>query len=168
MTRNSALAVLTLAALGLSACDERHEMAANPKVCADFKTAKPASTTAGTTSSVATAPPMLAGAEGAAQPVDDCVRRWAYSLASSRDDADTVAEAAVAACNVQLARWNQQTLGQPGSDLEASSIITGQPTTPLGEHSAFAGARALLYVVQARAGHCAPPPITNGVPDGLT
>jgi hypothetical protein len=167
MTRNFAMAALALATLGLSACDERHEMAANPKVCADFKAAKPASTTAGTTTAITTAPPMVAGAEGA-QPVDDCVRRWAYSLASSRDDADTVAEAAVAACNVQLARWNQQTLGQPGSEIEASSIITGQPTTPLGEHSAFAGARALLYVVQARAGHCAAPPITNGVPDGLT
>ena len=166
MTRNSAMVGLVLAAAvglgGLSACDERHEMAANPKVCADYKAAKPAATTA-----VATAPAMVTGAEGA-QPVDDCVRRWAYSLASSRDDADTVAEAAVAACHVQLARWNQQALGQPGSEIEASSIMTGQPTTPLGEHAAFAGARALLYVVQARAGHCAAPPITNGVPDGLT
>jgi hypothetical protein len=162
MTRNSALAAVALAALGLSACDERHEMAANPKVCADFRAAKPAATTA-----VATAPPMVAGAEGA-QPLEECVRRWSYSLASSRDDADTVAEAAVAACNLQLARWNQQTLNQPGSDIEANSITTGQPTTPLGEHAAFAGARALFYVVQARAGHCAPPPITNGVPDGLT
>jgi hypothetical protein len=162
MTRNSAMAVLVLATLGLSACEERHEMAANPKVCADFKATKPATTT-----TAATAPPMAAGAEGAA-PLDDCVRRWAYSLAASRDAADTVAEAAVAACNVQLARWNQQALSQPGADVEASSITTGQPTTPLAEHSAFAGARALLYVVQARAGHCAPPPITNGAPDGIS
>jgi hypothetical protein len=170
MTRTSAMAVLILAAAvglgGLSACDERHEMAANPKVCADFKATKPPSTTAGATPAVATAPPLAVGAEGA-QPVDDCVRKWAYSLASSRDDADTVAGAAVAACNVQLARWNQQALSQPGGEIEASSIITGQPTTPLGEHAAFAGARALLYVVQARAGHCAAPPITNGVPDGV-
>jgi hypothetical protein len=159
------MAVLVLAALGLSACEERHEMAANSKVCADFKATKPATTT-----TAATAPPMAAmaaGAEGAA-PVDDCVRKWAYSLAASRDAADTVAEAAVAACNVQLARWNQQALSQPGADVEASSITTGQPTTPLAEHSAFAGARALLYVVQARAGQCAPPPITNGVPDGVS
>jgi hypothetical protein len=162
MMRNSAMAVLSLAVLGLGACDERHEMAGNPKVCADFKATKPATTTA-----AATAPPMAAGAEGAA-PLDDCVRKWAYSLAASRDTADTVAEAAVAACNVQLARWNQQALSQPGADVEASSITTGQPTTPLAEHSAFAGARALLYVVQARAGHCAPPPITNGVPDGIS
>jgi hypothetical protein len=163
MTRNSVMAVLALASLGLSACEERHDMAANPKVCADFKAAKPATTTAAAT----TAPPMVAGAEGA-QPVDDCVRKWAYSLAASHDTADTVAEAAVAACNVQLGRWNQQALSQPGAEIEASSITTGQPTTPLAEHAAFAGGRALLYVVQARAGRCAPPPITNGVPDGLT
>lgn len=155
MTRNSAMAALVLVALALSACDERHEMAGNPKVCADFKLAK------------ANVPTVVAGAEGAA-PVDDCVRKWAYSLAASHDAAATVAEAAVAACNVQLARWNQQALSQPGADIEASSVTTGQPTTPLAEHSAFTSARALLYVVQARAGNCAPPPITNGVPDGVS
>ena len=141
MKRNSAAAVLVLVALGLTACDERHEMAANPKVCADFKPAKAA--------------PIIAGAEGAA-PVDDCVRQWAYSLASSHDPAAAVAEAAVAACNTQLARWNQQALSQPGPDVEASSITTGAPTTPIAEHSASPAGRALLYVVQARAGHCAP------------
>jgi predicted outer membrane protein len=155
MMRNPAMAVLAMAALGLAACDQRHDMAGNPKVCFDFKTAKPA------------AAPAVAGAEGAA-PVEDCVRKWAYSLAGSRDDAGTVAEAAVAACNLQLVRWNQQSLSQPGADIEANSLITGQPTTPLSEHSAFVHARALLYVVQARAGQCAPPPMTNGVPDGVS
>jgi hypothetical protein len=154
MNRNSVVAVLALAALGLAACDERHEMAANPKVCADFKPATKAA-------------PVVAGAEGAA-PVDDCVRKWAYSLASSHDPAATVAEATVAACNTQLARWNQQALAQPGSDVEASSIITGAPTTPLAEHSNFTTSRALFYVVQARAGRCDAPPITNGVPDGVS
>jgi hypothetical protein len=153
MKRFAAAAVLTLAALSLGACEERHEMAANPKLCVDFKQIKAA--------------PIVAGAEGAA-PVEECVKRWAYSLAGSRDPADTVAQAAVAACNVQLSRWNQQTLSQPGSDVEAASVITGQPTTPLAEHSAYASGRALLYVVQARAGACAPPPITNGVPDGIS
>ena len=155
MTRNPAVAVLVMAALGLSACSEHHEMASNSKVCFDFKAAKPA------------AAPAIAGGEGAA-PVDDCVRKWAYSLAGSHDDAGTVAEASVAACNVQLARWNQQSLAQPGSDIEANSLITGQPTTPLSEHGAFVHSRALLYVVQARAGQCAPPPITNGTPDGIS
>lgn len=155
MTRNSAMAVLAMVALGVSACGERHEMASNSKVCADFKAAKSA------------AAPVVAGSEGAA-PLDDCVRKWAYSLAGSHDAAGTVAEAVVAACNVQLARWNQQSLSQPGSDIEANSLITGLPTTPLAEHNSFAASRALLYVVQARAGRCAAPPITNGLPDGLS
>ena len=154
MKRRSAAAVLVLATLGLTACGERREMAANPKVCADFKPA-------------ATAAPIATIDPGAA-PMDECVRRWAYSLASSRDPAEAVAQAAVAACTPQLARWNQQTLGQPGSDIEANSITTGQPTTPLAEHSAYTAGRALFYVVQARAGRCAAPPATNGAPDGIT
>jgi hypothetical protein len=153
MKRNSAAVALCLAALGLTACSDNARMASNSKVCADFKQTKAA--------------PIVAGSEGAA-PVDECVRRWAYSLASSRDEAGVVAQAAVAACNVQLARWNQQSLSQPGADVEASSITTGQPTTALGEHSAYTSGRALFYVVQARAGGCAPPPITNGVPDGIS
>ncbi|HZZ31124.1 MAG TPA: hypothetical protein VFE10_03950 [Phenylobacterium sp.] len=153
MKRYAAAALLTLAALTLGGCEERHEMASNPKLCADFKQTAAA--------------PIVAGAEGAA-PVENCVKRWAYSLAGAHDAAGAVAEAAMAACNVQLARWNQQTLNQPGADVEADSITTGQPTTPLAEHSAFAASRALFYVVQARAGSCAPPPITNGVPDGIS
>jgi hypothetical protein len=155
MKRNAAAAVLVLATLGLTACDQRHDMAANSKICADFK------------ATPKTAAPIVAMDAGAA-PVDECMRRWAYSLAASHDPAATVAEATVAACTTQLARWNQQTLSQPGAEMEAASITTGQPTTPLIEHSTFAGARALFYVVQARAGHCDAPPITNGVPDGIT
>ena len=158
MKRSSAAAVLILATLGLAACEEPHGMAANPKVCADFK---PATKTA---TPIAATPTLDPGAA----PVDECVRRWAYSLAPSRDPADTVAQAAVAACTPQLARWNQQALSQPGGDIEATSITTGQPTTPLGEHSTYTAGRALFYVVQARAGRCAAPPITNGVPDGIT
>jgi hypothetical protein len=155
MTRKPVAAALAVAALALCACDERHDMAANPKVCADFK---PAAKTAAVAVSI----------DPGAAPVDECVRRWAYSLASSHDPAATVAEATVAACTPQLARWNQQSLGQPGADVEASSLTTGQPTTPLAEHSTYTAGRALFYVVQARAGRCAAPPITNGVPDGIT
>jgi len=36
------------------------------------------------------------------------------------------------------------------------------------EHYVFAQGRALFYVVQARAGKCAAPPMTNGAPTGLT
>lgn len=152
MIRRTA-AVLALAAMGLSACNSPSGMQANGKICADFKAkAAPVSTTA-----------------DPAGPVDECTRRWAYSLASSADGADEVADAVVAACNTALSRWNQQSLAAGGEagDGEAMSILTGQPTNAISEHRAFAQGRALFYVVQARAGHCAPPPTTNGVPEGL-
>jgi hypothetical protein len=151
MTRTTLAAALSLAALGLTACDQPRQAAANPKICVSFKEAKAA---------------PLAAADGAA-PVEECVRRWAYSLAPSRDDADVVAEAVTAACSAHLSRWNQQTLNQPGAEGDATSITTGQPTTPLAEHNAFVHGRALFYVVQARAGSCAPPPAKDGVPEGV-
>jgi hypothetical protein len=148
------LAVLCLAALALSGCEQGSRgMAANGKICLDFKQAK--------------APLPAAGADGAAA-VETCVQRWAYSLAPSRDDAGTVAEAAAAACQTQLSRWNQASLSQPGAEGEAASLITGQPTTPIAEHNAFSHSRALFYVVQARAGNCAPPAVVNGVPEGVS
>ena len=153
MNRTILTATLCVAALGLTACNNAggSGMAANSKVCVDWKQAKPA---------------VVAGADGAG-PVDECVKRWAYSLASSADDAGTVAEAAAQACNTQLARWNQASLSQPNGDAEATSITTGETTTPLAEHNAFSRGRALFYVVQARAGHCAAPPIKDGVPEGV-
>jgi hypothetical protein len=156
MIRHTA-AALCLAALGLTACDDASAMRANAKICADFKAAK-----------AAPAGGLVTAAADAAAPVDECVRRWAYSLAPSKDGADEVGDAVVAACSGALSRWNQQGLAQGGGDGgEALSLTTGQPTNPLAEHRAFAQGRALFYVVQARAGHCAPPPTTNGVPDGL-
>ena len=150
--RHAPIALLGLAALALSACENSNRMAANSKICVDFKQAK------------APAPP---GADGAAA-VEQCVQRWAYSLASSRDEAGTVAEAVAAACQTQLSRWNQASLSQPGADSEAASLITGQPTSPLAEHNAFTHSRALFYVVQARAGNCAPPAVVNGAPEGVS
>jgi len=160
MLRNTLTAALALAAMGLSACGDRDEGTANAKICADFKTAGPAQ---------AGAP--AASPSDAATPVDDCVRRWAYSLAGSRDSADVVAEASVAACAGVLTRWNQagvnqQAQAEAGPPEQALSLMTGQPTNPFAEHSAFAHGRALLYVVQARAGRCPPPPAANGVPTG--
>ena len=154
MNRQTTAAFVLIAALGLTACEQGHEMAANGGLCPDFKAANKVA-------------PIAASDPGAA-PVDECVRRWAYSLAPSHDPAGTVAEATVAACTPQLARWNQAALNQPGADIEANSLTTGQPTTPLAEHSAYVNARALFYVVQARAGHCAAPPIANGAPEGIT
>jgi hypothetical protein len=151
MIRKPVMAALALAALGLTACEQPGDGMANPKICADFKT-NPGATAA--------ADPSM--------PVEECARRWAYSLAGSRDSAEVVAEAVVAACAPALGKWNQASLGQAaGGGEQALSLTTGQPTNPLAEHSSFAQGRALFYVVQARAGRCKAPPATNGVPDGL-
>lgn len=152
MIRKPVMAVLALATLGLAACENGHDSMANPKICADFKTA-----------------PGATAAADPSMPVEECTRRWAYSLAGSKDSAEVVADAVVAACAAQLSKWNQSALGQSaaGSNEQALSLTTGQPTNPLAEHSAFAQGRALLYVVQARAGRCKAPPIENGAPTGL-
>ncbi len=161
MNRTTLTAAVVLAAMGLSACsDHDGRLAANPKICADFKA----------TNTSQTGVPAIAVAD-AASPVDECLRRWAYSLASARDHADVVGDAVVAACGGALSRWNQAGLGLlgeagAGGPVEALSLTTGQPTNAMAEHSAFARGRALFYVVQARAGHCSPPPTTNGVPTG--
>jgi hypothetical protein len=148
------IAALGVAAIALSACNDRGDHMVNSGVCADFK--KPAA--------------AMPGADPSAAPVDECLRRWAYSLAGSRDTADMVADAAVSACASRLSTWNQTVMQQPqdaGADQSSGvSILTGQPTNPLAEHSVFARGRALLYVVQARAGRCEPPPMTNGAPNG--
>lgn len=147
------IAVAALAGM-LGACSVRQEPMVTAKICYDFKPA-------------AAAP----AAGDAAAPVEDCIRRWAYSLAPSRDDAETVAAASVAACRGALGRWNQASLQAPAGGeavpTEALSITTGQPTSAIAEHYAFAEARALLFVVQARAGRCSPPPISNGQPTGV-
>ena len=147
---------LLIAGLGLAAlsgCSQTHHVAANSKICADF----------GQKATVATAAPVDDGSAS----VDNCAKRWAYSLAPSRDRAEVVADAVVAACNAQLTGWNRASLGAPAGDGEAASLTTGQLTSPIQEHMGFIHARALLYVVQARAGACAPPPATNGVPDSV-
>ena len=102
---------------------------------------------------------------------DDCLHRWAYSLAPSRDQADVVASAVSAACSAGLTRWNQQTLGQqaqpeaqpgmppapPADQQQATDLTTGQPTDMMTARAQFAQSRALFYVVEARAGGCSPP-----------
>ena len=140
------------AVLTLAACNGPARTGGNAKICADFTAAKPA-----------------AGAPGAngATAVDDCAKRWAYSLASSRDDAEVVAEAVKTACGAQLSTWNQQTVNQPGGEGESASLLTGEPTTPLAEHNAYLSRRALFYVVQARAGSCPAPAAKDGAPEGV-
>jgi hypothetical protein len=104
-----------------------------------------------------------ATAPAATQPAaatEDCLHRWAYALAGSRDDAGAVADAAVAACGTPLSRWNQLSLSAAAP--EAPSLLTGQPSNPILEHANFARSRSLFYVVQARAGGCKPPPKRQG------
>ena len=161
MTSNVLPISLALTAMLLAGCDDHDGRMVNSKICADFTASK-------------TAPGgAVVAAEDAASPVDDCVRRWAYSLAGARDGADVVASAAVAACGPALTRWNQATLDQPpaqdssGAPTEPLNVDTGQPTNAMAEHTAFAHRQALLYVVQARAGGCKPPPATKGAPTGI-
>ena len=159
MNRNTVTVALALAAMGLSACDDHEGPMVNAKLCPDFTAAN------GQTGATPIA------ATDAASPVDECVRRWAFSLAGAPDRADVVAKAAVAACGAALTKWSQAGLNQQAEDSGAGSsgalsLTTGEPTNPIAEHTAFANGRALLYVVQARAGRCAPPPVTNGVPTG--
>ena len=151
---------MVLAALSVVGCN-----AANPgghtvaNFCPSFKT-----TTTPQTGTLAVSDPNASAAV-------ECVRRWAFAMAPSRDAAGLVAQAAVAACDTRLAAWNQAALSQgsgagQGESGNAMSILTGQPTNAVAEHDTFLHGRALLYVIQARAGHCAPPPIVNGAPSG--
>ena len=153
----SVLILAATAAFGLAACEEgsarRERMAGNAAdgICKPFGRAPAAS-----------AMPGAAAGPEASFAVDDCVHRWGYTLAGSGDDADVVAQAVVAACSTPLARWNQQSLGMAatgdgGRAQEAPSLLTGEPTNAIAEHSAFAERQALFYVVQARAGKCDPP-----------
>ena len=153
--------ILALTAIVLVGCDDHEGRMVNRKICADFSATKPAP--AGAVEATA----------DAASPVDECVRRWAYSLAGARDGADVVANATVAACAAPLNRWNQASLDQPpaqdsaGGPIETLNVETGQPTNAMAEHTAFAHRQALLYVVQARAGRCKAPPAAKGAPTGL-
>ena len=138
--------IIGAAGLALAACQEREGKVAG--VCKPFPTA---------------AQPVNNGAAA----VEDCLHRWAYTLAGSRDDAGLVADAVAAACRAPQARWNQQSMAQSAATdapQEAPSLLTGQPTNPIAEHATFTSDRALFYVVQARAGGCKPPPRREGAP----
>lgn len=160
-------AAIALAALSLAACDNNGHGAGGSVsgICKPFTTAANANSNSvaansslNTPSSPNVMPVGPSGDPGAA--VDDCLHRWGYTLAASSDAANFTAEATLAACSTELSSWNQQamSLDNAGGAVEAPSLMTGQPTNPMAEHHSFAEGRALFYVVQARAGHCAPPP----------
>ncbi|MDB5419960.1 MAG: hypothetical protein JWP50_3379 [Phenylobacterium sp.] len=166
MTRDKLIAVAALAALGLAGCNNNgRSVGAAEGICKPFTTTTTTTTT--TNAQVAaTTPATLPAAAPVSDPsanVDDCLHRWGYTLAASSDPANMVADATLAACGSALSAWNQQSLSvdNAGGAVQAPSLMNGQPTNPLAEHYAFAEGRALFYVVQARAGHCGPPPTTN-------
>jgi hypothetical protein len=152
------LTLTAMAALSLGACSNAEVGAKG--ICTPFPSAA-AATVGG---------PAVASSADPSAPVDDCLHRWAYSLAKSTDPAEAVAQATVSACTTALSRWNQQAMapatGPGGDTAEAVSLVTGRPTTNFEAHHDFAQGRALFYVVQARAGHCAPPPAAKGAPIG--
>jgi hypothetical protein len=139
MIRRSLVVAASLAAVGLSACQDRKAVAG---ACKPF-------------------PETAAAVADGPAAVEDCLHRWAYTLAGAADDAGTVADAVVAACGAPLSRWNQQALSAgaaSGQLQEGPSLLTGEQTNPIAEHGNFAAGRALFYVVQARAGACKAPP----------
>ena len=156
-----------LAAVGLASCQGAHSgMAGGGNgLCAPFAATQATATQPAGQAAIA---PPIAGDPSSG--MDDCLHRWGYALAASSDDATHVAQATLAACSGALSRWNQQAASTGLDDagpIQAPSLVTGEPTTPIGQHLAFAQGRALFYVVQARAGRCAAPPMQNGVPVGL-
>ena len=149
--------ILTAACAGLAACQGGDRPVAG--ICKAF-------TDTATPPAAAAAPGQPVQGGGAAA-LEDCLHRWGYTLAGSRDDAGMVADAVAAACRAPLARWNQQSMSmaaESGAPQEAPSLLTGQQTNPIAEHANFASDRALFYVVQARAGGCKPPPRKEGRP----
>lgn len=155
------IAAAALASLGLAACNNGggDRAGAASRICTPFAVAA-----GGAGNAQTPAPGVQPAAADPAAALDDCLHRWGYSLAAASDGAQEVAMATVAACAPALTRWNQQMLatatGPQGAAATetAPSLLTGQPTTPIAEHYNYAQARALFYVVQGRAGKCAPPP----------
>lgn len=170
MAHLKTLSVTACAVLCLAACDDAQKSggmtSGGGSRCVPFAAATTTTTTATAGQpAVAAAPPI---ATDPAAAVEDCLHRWGYALAASSDEASQVASATVAACGPSLSRWNQAAMaGGEGGPVEAPSLVSGQQTTPLTEHFSFAQGRALFYVVQARAGKCAAPPMANGVPVGV-
>ena len=151
------VSLAALAVLSLTACSDNDGPKVAKGICTPFATTPAlATTTAGVP---ALAPVAVVDGAG---PVEDCLHRWAYSLAGAPDTADVVADAAVAACSSALSKWNQASLSGPVGPSDAISLVTGEPTSAITEHRNFADSRALFFVVQARAGRCAPPPAVKG------
>lgn len=146
-------------AVGLSGCNRHGDSAVGPVAtagsgyCATFKTSNGAS-----------AQSALAGDPSAA--VDDCIHRWAYVLSRGHDPADVVAHATMEACSAPLTTWSQQALNTAPADQNDQApryYRRGAPSgqsaaNPMAQRMGMVSAKALFYVVQARAGNCDLPP----------
>lgn len=161
MRAKMAMGALCVLVLGTTAaCADREDDdggrrgVADAGICTPFNTAQ----TAATDPTGVAAPVTPGGTEAAA--FDDCLHRWGYRLARSDDAADLAAQAAVAVCAPVLARWNQSSLAvvAPRASDSAVSLVTGQTNNTAADRYDMAQGKALFYVVQARAGNCAPPP----------
>jgi len=144
---------MTLSACNVHGSGDSHLALAGKDYCTPFKAASTSST-----ASTGLAAPTVAD-PGAA--FDDCVHRWSYTLAPARDPADVVAQASVDACGPALTAMSQQTPSQPS---DAAPDDQGQPSGASGavaQQMRMAEAKALFYVVQARAAGCAPPPANS-------
>ncbi|HVN01774.1 MAG TPA: hypothetical protein VMT68_16335 [Caulobacteraceae bacterium] len=133
------------------------------KYCTPFPSAAAATNSAGL------APTQI---NDPAASFDDCIHRWGYVLAPSRDPADVVAQASVEACSTILASWSQQ-LGQSEQPQTVSTrrgreSMAQQQPDPAAQRIHAAEGRALFYVVQARAGGCAAPPANTLVTPSIS
>jgi len=160
--RNMAVMVAfaTMAATGLSACNRAAgtssdgiALTGGGKYCTPFPSTAAASNATTGLAPAANSDPAVA--------FDDCIHRWSYVLAPSRDPADVVAQASVEACSSILASWSQQ-IGQasqePADYSPRGRSAAPQTPDPETQRMHAAEGRALFYVVQARAGGCAAPP----------
>jgi hypothetical protein len=163
-------AAATIAAAGLAGCNRQAPttngdltLSGGGKYCTPFPAAAEA-----TNSASGLAPAVVSDP---AASFDDCIHRWGYVLAPSRDPADVVAQASVEACSSVLASWSQQVGQSPEPDTyDRGRRAAQQQPDPTAQRMHAAEGRALFYVVQARAGSCAAPPantlVTPTLPAG--
>jgi hypothetical protein len=162
MYSRTVLAYAALAcAVGLSGC--------GPRGAGDGQAATTASgycTAFRTTNAAGAQNSAVADPSGA---LDDCIHRWAYVLSRGHDPADVVAHATLEACSANLAAWSQQAAGASQQDQGGQSPrydrrgeAGGEATpNPMAQQMGMVDAKALFYVVQARAGNCELPPASS-------
>jgi hypothetical protein len=166
------VAAATMATVVLAGCNQQaateggNITLSGGKYCTPFPAAATATNAASGLAPVASSDPAIA--------FDDCIHRWSYVLAPSRDPADVVAQASVEACSSILANWSQQiaqtSQPEPAQYSPRGRTEAAQAPDPQTQRMHAAEGRALFYVVQARAGSCAAPPantlVTPTLPTG--